>query len=82
MKVLEEYGEQDDANFCVFAHFGGLSKMLEIQARHSRSKGCKHSMIPILNGIKVSHSYVIITSSLHDCYVFITSSLRHIKSRA
>ena len=59
-QILEDYRDRDDANFCIFAHFKGLSKMLEIQARHARK--CDKVMVPTLRGIKVSHKLLLITN--------------------
>ena len=43
----------EESNYCVFAHMVGIKKMLEIQARHARTRKCTHSFVPILNGLKV-----------------------------
>ena len=43
----------DDTNYCIFAHMIGIKKMLEIQARHARTQKCTNSFVPVLNGLKV-----------------------------
>ena len=68
----------DESNYCVFAHMIGIKKMLQIQARHARTQKCTHSFVPVLNGLKVRMLYGLsLFSREHVIFVYESYGMSH-----
>ena len=51
-KKIDEYLENENANFVIFASGQGLANMTKITQRHARK--CSFDMTPVLSGYKVT----------------------------
>ena len=50
-KKIDEYLENENSNFVIFANGQGLANMTKITQRHARK--CSFDMTPVLSGYKV-----------------------------